>query len=118
VFSAFTQHASAGGGVLLRCLAFSAFRQCSHAARESGSASAIGDPGVPARIWRIVIAIIAGVALMGSPMTSLVTHAVVVGICHLLVRNPTCGQALGGLPRSKGRDESNAPTLTPTDWRL
>jgi len=109
VFSAFSQHASAGGRVLLfisgaasLILAVLAFRHFGDAVLllaiwigigfifrgVATTVSAIGDPGVPGRVWQIasgVIAIIAGVVVMGSPFTSLVTLAVVVGIWLIVI---------------------------------
>jgi uncharacterized membrane protein HdeD (DUF308 family) len=109
VFSAFTQHASAGGRVLLfisgaasLILAVLAFRHFGDAVLllaiwigigfvfrgVATTVAAIGDPGVPGRVWQIVsgvIAIIAGIVVMGSPFTSLVTLAVVVGIWLIVI---------------------------------
>jgi uncharacterized membrane protein HdeD (DUF308 family) len=109
VFSAFSQHASAGGRILLfvsgaasLILAVLAFRHFGDAVLllaiwigigfvfrgVATTVAAIGDPGVPGRVWQIVsgvIAIIAGVVVMGSPFTSLVTLAVVVGVWLIVI---------------------------------
>ena len=145
VFSAFTQHASAGGRVLLfisgaaslilAVLAFgtSAMPSC---CSRSGSASASSSAASRPPWRRSAIPVFRGasgrssrghrnhrrrrgdgvaVHVAGDPCARrwylADRHRGLRG--HLLARNPTCGQEHGRLPRSTGRDESNAPTLTP-----
>jgi uncharacterized membrane protein HdeD (DUF308 family) len=104
VFSAFTQHVSGAGRVLLfvsgaasLILAVLAFRHFGDAVLllaiwigigfifrgVATTVSAISDAGAPGRVWQIVsggIAIVAGIVVMGWPFTSLVTLALVAGI--------------------------------------
>jgi uncharacterized membrane protein HdeD (DUF308 family) len=104
VFSAFTEHVSAGGRVLRfisgaasLILAVLAFRHFGDAVLLLGiwigigfivrgvatTVSAISDRGAPGRVWQIasgVIAVVAGIVVLGWPFTSLVTLAWVVGV--------------------------------------
>jgi uncharacterized membrane protein HdeD (DUF308 family) len=104
VLSAFTQHDSAGGRVLQfisgaasLILAVLAFRHFGDAVLLLGiwigigfifrgvaiTVSAISDRGARGRVWQIasgVIAVIAGIVVLGWPFTSLVTLTQVVGI--------------------------------------
>lgn len=104
VVFAFSLHVSAGGRVLLfisgaasLILAVLAFRHFGNALLllaiwigigfifrgVATTMSAISDPGLPGRGWNIffgVIAIIAGVVVLASPLESLVTLTLVVGI--------------------------------------
>ena len=52
------------------------------------AASAISDPGTPGRGWQIflgVITLIAGVVVLGAPLTSLATLTLVVGIWLIVI---------------------------------
>jgi uncharacterized membrane protein HdeD (DUF308 family) len=151
VFSAFTQHAAAGGRVLLfisgaasLILAVLAFRHFGNAVLllaiwigvgfvfrgVATTVSAIGDPGAPGRVWQIVsgvIAIIAGIVVMGSPFTSLVTLAIVVGIWLIVMGLAEVIAAFGIRRTGKNlegfRDARAATSLphqgrAPTDERL
>jgi uncharacterized membrane protein HdeD (DUF308 family) len=104
VFYAFTQHASAGSRVLLfvsgavsLILAVLAFRHFGDALLllaiwigvgfvfrgVATTVSAISDPGLPGRVWQIivgVITVIAGIVVMASPLSSLFILTLVVGV--------------------------------------
>ncbi|MBV9089207.1 MAG: HdeD family acid-resistance protein [Mycobacteriaceae bacterium] len=109
VIFAFSLHVSAGGRVLLfisgaasLVLAVLAFRHFGNALLllaiwigigfifrgVATTVSAISDPGHPGRGWNIffgVIAIIAGIVVLASPLESLLTLTLVVGIWLIVV---------------------------------
>lgn len=87
--------------------------------------SAISDAGVPGRVWQIVsgvIAIIAGIVVIGWPFTSLVTLALVAGIWLIVtgvfevvssfaIRR--AGKDLEGFRETRAETRNTTPKLTP-----
>lgn len=129
VLSALTQHVAAGGRVLhliggaaSLILAVLVFRRLGDAILLLGiwiaigfivrgvatSVSAMSDRGAPGRIWQIlsgVLAIIAGIVVLGWPFTSLVTLALVVGI-WLIITGVTEAVSSFGIRRAGKNLES------------
>jgi uncharacterized membrane protein HdeD (DUF308 family) len=111
VMFAFSLHVSAGGRILLfisgaasLILAVLAFRHFGQGYAVlllaiwvgigfifrgvATTVSAIGDPTLPGRVWSIVVGIIsliAGIVVMASPLESILTLALVVGICFVVI---------------------------------
>jgi uncharacterized membrane protein HdeD (DUF308 family) len=77
------------------------------------TASAISEPGVPGRGWSIffgVITLIAGIVVLASPLSSLVTLALVVGIWLIVVGVMEIVSAFGIRSASKKVDEIRNPS--------
>jgi uncharacterized membrane protein HdeD (DUF308 family) len=136
VVFAFSLHVSAGGRVLLflsgaaaLILAVLCFRSLAQSILllaiwigigfifrgVATAVSAISDPMLPGRGWQIVvgvISLIAGVVMLASPIQSLATLALVVGIWLIVLGVAEAVSALG--IRKAGRDLERSGQVTTT----